>query len=172
MIKERDALLSDCQTLGIVKGYSSEAKLKLRVSQLAVDDAIEIVKEAWSAHQAEKIHSMRFNPKEVWQSVRVLSGGYTGRHAAPTVMRMRLPNRGLATTDAENASIFGPHFHRVCNNHRPIDWPVLDNIKQREVMKILYQPIPWDEINKSTTKVANDKASGLNGVPPNAFKAL
>ena len=25
---------------------------------------------------------------------------------------------------------------------------------------------------KSTAKLANDKAPGLNGVPPNAFKAL
>ena len=85
---------------------------------------------------------------------------------------MRLPNRELETTDAENASVFGPHFHRVFNNHIPIYWPVLDKIKQREVMYEIDQPISWDEINKSTTKLANDKAPGLNGVPPNAFKAL
>ena len=87
-------------------------------------------------------------------------------------MRMRLPNGELATTDAENTYIFGPHFHRVFNNHIPIDWYVLDKINQREVMDELDQPISWDEINKSTTKLANDKAPGLNGVPPNVFKAL
>ena len=75
-------------------------------------------------------------------------------------------------TYAENASLFGPHFHRVFNNHRPIDWTVLDKIKQREVMDELDQPISWDEINKSITKLANDKSPGLNGVPPIAFKAL
>ena len=87
-------------------------------------------------------------------------------------MRMRLTNGELATTDAENVSVFGPYFHRVFNNHRPINWPVLDNIKQREVMNELDQPISWEEIKKATTKLANNKASGLNGVLPNAFKAL
>ena len=115
---------------------------------------------------------MRFNPKEVWQSVRVLSGGYTIHHTAPTVMWLRLTNKELATTDAENASVFGPHFHRIFNNSIPIDWLVLEKIKQREVMDELDQPISWYEINKSTTKLANNKASGLNGVPHNAFKAL
>ena len=85
---------------------------------------------------------------------------------------MQLLNRKLATTDAENASVFGPHFHRVFNNHRPIDWPVLDKINQREVMDELYQTISWDEIKKATTKLTNDKSPGLNGVLPNAFKAL
>ena len=112
---------------------------------------------------------MCLNPKEAWGSVRVLSGGDTSHHALPTVMRMRLSNGELATTDAENASLFGPQFHRFFNNHRPIDWPVLDKIKQREVMDKLDQPISWDEIKKSTTKLVNDKAPGLNGVPLNAF---
>ena len=39
-------------------------------------------------------------------------------------------------------------------------------------MDELDQPISWDEIKKATTNLANDKAPGLNGVPPNAFKAL
>ena len=115
---------------------------------------------------------MRFKPKEAWESVRVLSGGDKRHHASPTVMRMRLPNGELATTDVENASLFGPHFHRVFNNHRLIDWPVLDKIKQREVIDKLNHPISWNEIKKSTTKLSNDKAPGLNGVPPNEFKAL
>ena len=49
---------------------------------------------------------------------------------------------------------------------------MLDKIKKREVMTELDQPISWEEITKSTTKIANDKAPGLNGVPPNAFKSL
>ena len=172
MIKERDALLSDYRTLGIGKGDSSEAKLQLKVAQVAVDDSIALEKAAWSAHQAEKIYSMRFNYKEAWESVRVLSGVDTSHHASPTFMWMRLPNGELEMTDAENVSVFGPHFHRVFNNHKPIDWPVLDKIKQREVMGKLDQPTSWDETKKSTTTLANDKAPGLNGVLPNAFKAL
>ena len=54
LIEERNKLLYDYQTLGIGKGDSSEAKLRLNVAQLAVDDAIALEKAAWSAHQAEK----------------------------------------------------------------------------------------------------------------------
>ena len=85
---------------------------------------------------------------------------------------MRLPNREVATNDAENSSVIGPHFHRVFNNYRPIDWPVLYKIKQREVMDKLDQPISWYEIKKSTTKLVNDKSPGLNDVPTNAFRYL
>ena len=54
LINERDALLSDYQTLGIVKGCSSDAKLRLNFAQIAVDDAIALAKSVWSSHQAEK----------------------------------------------------------------------------------------------------------------------
>ena len=39
-------------------------------------------------------------------------------------------------------------------------------------MDELDTPISYDEINKSTTKLENGKATGINGVPSNAFKAL
>ena len=84
-------------------------------------------------------------------------------------MCMRPPNGELAMTDAENASVFGPHFHRIFNKYRPLDWPVLNNIKQRDVIEELDHPISWDWIKKSTTKLANDKSPGLDGVPPNSF---
>ena len=54
LIKERYELLSDYRTLGIGKGDSSEAKLRLRVLQLAVHNAISLAKSAWSDHQSEK----------------------------------------------------------------------------------------------------------------------
>ena len=115
---------------------------------------------------------MQYTPKEVWQSVRVITGGDTIHNASRTIMWMRLPNGKLVTTDAENASIFGPHFDRVFNNHIPIDWTVLESIKQRYMMEELDPRISWDEIKKSTTKLVNEKAPGINGVPPNVFKAI
>ena len=121
LIEERDTLISDSLTLRIGKGDSSDAKLRLKVAELSVDDAIALEKAAWSAYQAEKIHSMRFNTKEACESVLVLSAGYTSHHTSPTVMRMRLPNGEPETTDAGNASVSVPHFYRVFNNHRKID---------------------------------------------------
>ena len=66
LIKERDAMLSDYQTLGIGKEKYSETKTRLKIAQSAVGDTISLAKVAWYAHQAEKIHPMRFNPKEAW----------------------------------------------------------------------------------------------------------
>ena len=115
---------------------------------------------------------MRYKPKGSWESVRVISGGDTSHHTSPTVMWMWPPNRELETTDTENVSVFGPRFQRVFNNHIPIYWSMLENIKQRDVMDKLDQTILWYEINKSTTNLINDKSQGLNGVPPNTFKEL
>ena len=49
---------------------------------------------------------------------------------------------------------------------------MLYNIKQRNVMEEQNHPISWDYIKKVTTKLANNKAQGLNGVLPNSFNAL
>ena len=75
-------------------------------------------------------------------------------------MWVRLSNGKTTITNAENASVFGPHFDKGFNNYIPIDWPVLDNIKQRGVKEETTPPILWDEIKKSTTKLDNDKAPG------------
>ena len=88
------------------------------------------------------------------------------------VIQICLPNGELETTDAENAFVFVAHFHSVFINHRPMEWTVLKNIKQIEVMDELDQPISWYEMKKSTTKLSKDKAPGLNGVPSNAFHSL
>ena len=80
---------------------------------------------------------MWFNPKEAWQSVSVLSEEDKSNQTSPTIMRVQITNRELATTDAENASIFGPHAPRIFNNNRLIYWPVLEKIKQIYVMEEL-----------------------------------
>ena len=49
---------------------------------------------------------------------------------------------------------------------------MLDNINQIYVMGELDTLISWEEIKKATTKLANDKVPGLNGVPDNSFKSL
>ena len=115
---------------------------------------------------------MHFTPKTAWESVKVLAGGKTSHHKAPTVMRLKLPSGKLATTDAENVSIMGPHLEKVFTNHRPIDWPVLLGIDQRSTLLELDANISWEELRRAITKLANGKSPGLNDVPPDAFKAL
>ena len=45
-------------------------------------------------------------------------------------------------------------------------------IKQRQIIYELNDPIIWAELKTSIVKLANDKAPGLNKLPPNAFKSL
>ena len=152
LIEERGVIISDYWTLGICKGDSSEGKLWLSALQMSVYDTITLTKAARYAQQAETIHSMRFNPKESWQSVHIISGVDTIHHASPTVVQMRLPNGELATTDAEHASIFWPHFNRVFNNHRPIDCPVMDKINQRDIMEEWYQQFHHKVSKRQSTR--------------------
>ena len=113
---------------------------------------------------------MQHTPKTAWESVKVLAGGMSSHHKAPTVMRFKLPNGNLAATDAENASILGPHFERVYTNHQKIDWAVLDEILQRLTMLELDAEVTWEELKKAVTELANRKSPGLNEVSPDAFK--
>ena len=115
---------------------------------------------------------MRFNTKEAWKSVKIISGGETSHHENPTITRMRLPDGNTAKTDAQNAYVLGPQFSKVFCADRPIGWSALDEVRQRDVTQEIYQPISWDELKAAVTNLTNDKAPGLNKLPHNAFKAL
>ena len=56
-------------------------------------------------------------------------------------MRLRLPNGDLATTDAENASVMGPHLAKVYQAHRPVDFSVLQDLPQRPMIPELDAPM-------------------------------
>ena len=73
---------------------------------------------------------MRFTPKDVWESVEILAGGMTSHHKKPTVMRLKIINGELATTDAENASVMGTYLETFYINYRPVDWSVLHELPQ------------------------------------------
>ena len=68
--------------------------------------------------------------------------------------------------------MLGPHFEKVFNKHRPIEWNMIDEIKQRQTIYELKDIITWAELKTAIEKLANDKAPGLNKVTPNAFKSL
>ena len=90
-----------------------EPKVTLNVA----NDYVPLAKSAWSTHQEKIIHNMHFTPKDSWASVKILAGGMTIHHEKPTVMCLRLTNGELATNDAENAFIMGPHLEKVYRNH-------------------------------------------------------
>ena len=87
-------------------------------------------------------------------------------------MRMQLLYGNTTTTDVDNALVLGPHFAKVFCANLPVEWFALYEVRKIDAMQEIYQPISWDEIKTTVTKLINDKAPGLNKVPPNAFKAL
>ena len=85
---------------------------------------------------------------------------------------MRLPSGDLAETDEDNAKVFVKHFGKVLNNNNSINNNVLNNINSHEVMNELNVPPSWKEFTEAVKDITNNKAPGLNGVPPNTFKAM
>jgi len=87
-------------------------------------------------------------------------------------MAMKMANGKPAANGKENMAVFGPHFERVFNNHRPIDPTILDEISQRPILHEIDSSITFDEVNTAINKLKNGKSPGLNGIPPEAYKAM
>ena len=68
--------------------------------------------------------------------------------------------------NAENSSIFAPHFDSVFSSYGSIHSTVIDKIR-----KIILMAHLWNKIKKYTTKLANEKALRLNDILPDVFKA-
>jgi hypothetical protein len=99
-------------------------------------------------------------------------GRETAHHKTNINMAMKLENGDLASNTKENMSVFGMHFHKVLNNHRPIDKSVLDLIEQKPCLTTIDAPITFKEVKRTINKLKRGKASGLNDIPPEALKAM
>ena len=151
---------------------SQETLLNLKTLQQEVDKIIEISKARWSIHLAETIHNMSFNTKFAWENIRILYKGEKAHHTYPKLFQMRLSSGDLAETDEDNSKVFAIHFGKVLNDKKSIHNNALNNINSREVLYELDVPPSWKEFTEAVNDLTNDKAPGLNGVPPNAFKAM
>jgi len=112
------------------------------------------------------------DPRLAWENIRILTGGETAHHTTNINMSMRLENGECASNAKENMSVFGAHFHKVLNNHRPVDQTVLDLLEQKSCMTSIDNPIRFAEVKRAINKLKKGKAPGLNGIPPEALKAM
>ena len=172
LIEEKDII---CHA---IKGETDEVKMRemkveLKQLQKIVNIKCAAAKAHWYRDIAEKIHDMPMDPKKAWECIKLLCGGERLHHKAKKqTMSMKMEDGGLSSTDEEHIGVFGPHFDRVLNNKKEIDFTVLELIKQRETMTELDDPLTRDEFERAVDKLKAGKASGLNGVPPEAFKAM
>ena len=98
--------------------------------------------------------------------------GEKAHHTSQKLFQMRLPSGDLAEMDEDNAKVFVKHFGKVLNNKKSINNNGLNNINSHEVMNELDVPPSWKKTIETVKDLTNDKSPGLNGVPPNAFKAM
>ena len=101
--------------------------------------------------------------------IHLLTGGTTVHHKRQVTMAIKMEDGRLASNSKENMSLFGPHFDRVYNNHRPVDLSVLENVPQCPTLRDIDSPITFEEVNHAINKLKSGKSPGLNGIPPEAW---
>ena len=172
-IQEKNRLchrLYDCNDLS--SDEISAIKHQLKLINKWNHDLVELAKARWYKGIREKIHEMNMDPRLAWENIRTLTGGETAHHTSNINMAMRLKNGDLASNARENMSVFGAHFHKVLNNHRPVDHTVLDLLEQKPCMMSIDNPITFGKVKRAINKLKKGKAPGLNGIPPEALKAM
>ena len=87
-------------------------------------------------------------------------------------MAIKRKDGKLSTNDKEHMKVFKPHLEKLYNSNRPIYANAAEFIKLRETEHCLSRDIGWHEFLRAITYLKNDKAPGLNGVTPNAFKCM
>jgi hypothetical protein len=93
-------------------------------------------------------------------------------HKMTINMAMKMENGTLASNAKENISVFGMHFHKVLNNHRPVNTTVLNLIQQKPRLNAIDAPITFRGVKAAINKLKKGKSLGLNSIPPEALKAM
>jgi hypothetical protein len=115
---------------------------------------------------------MSIDPQLAWENIHILTGGETAHHKTNLNMSMHLENSELASNTKENMAVFGMHFNKVLNSHIPIDYTVHDLIKQKPCLTSIDTPITFKEVKQAINKLKKGKFPGLNGILPEALKAM
>jgi hypothetical protein len=137
------------------------------VTGLTINDAINnILCSVWLAPhlKAEKMHV---------PLVTVLISHWNWEvHHVNHNMSMRLENGKLASNAKENMSVFGMHFDKVMNNHRPVDRSVLNLLEQKPCMMVMVidNPIVLLKSNEPSTSWRKGKHQASMGSPPKHSK--
>ena len=140
-------------------------KAQLIVINKRNHDLVELAKARWYKEICEKIHKMSINPRLAWENIRILTGNETAHHKTNLNMSMRLASGELASNAKENMSVFGLHFTNVLNNHRPVDYSVLDLLEQKPCMTSIDNPITFSEVKKAINKLKKGSRLVSTGSP-------
>ncbi len=79
-------------------------------------------------------------------------------HKTNLDMSMRLESGELASNAKKNMAVFGTHFTKVLNNHRPVDYSVLDLLEQKPCLTFINTPTTFGEIKRAINKLIKSKS--------------
>ncbi len=157
---------------GLSPNKVTSIQAQLKVINKRNHDLVELAKACWYKGICEKIHKISMNPCLAWENIQILTGGETAHHKTNLNMSMRLANGELALNAKENMSVFGAHFNKVLNNHRPVDYSVLNLLEQKSCLTLINNPITFSKVKRAINKLKKGKSPRLNGIPPKALKAM
>ena len=140
-------------------------KTQLKLLNKRNHDLVELTKACWYKGVCAKIHEINMDPWLAWENNHILSGGKTAHHMTNLNMSMRLENGELASNARENMSVFGVHFHKVLNNHQPVNHTVLDLLEQKPCMTSIDNPISFTEVKRAINKLKKGKHQASTAFP-------
>ena len=137
-----------------------------------LQDAIAVAKSNWISKLADKIHQMSESSKDLWKAVKTLKNWIHEYHEEPNTMIFKNSDGTFTTTDSEKMFKLKTHFHTVYNSKVMIDWDRLKELEHKSSRDDLGLPLSYLEFLDAIKKFILHKAGGLNGISPNAIKAL
>jgi hypothetical protein len=151
---------------------STITELRNMQKYINVNDQIYVAKERWIRDLVSKVDQMNFNPADAWKAIDTIKLAMKSHHKKTTTFAFRKADGSLATTDKENISILETHFNKVFNNHKNVNFDVLNQLTQRPTLFEEDRPITYLEFDIALNNLANDKSPRENGVSPNLIKSL
>jgi len=131
--------------------------MRLKLVNKRNHDLVELAKAHWYKGVCGKIHKMNMDLRLASENIRILTGGKTAHHTTNINMSIRLENGELASNPRENMSVFGAHFHKVLENHQPVDHTILDLLEQKPCMTSIDNPIRFAEVKCAINKLKKGK---------------
>ena len=119
-----------------------------------------------------KVREMNMFPGEAWKAAREVTARNSCHHNKPMNIKMRMKNGELAANDKQNIEVFEEHLTKVYNNKRECLADAAKFIRQRDDYTELDAHITMKEFTRAISKLKNNKAPGVTGVPAEAFKCL
>ena len=88
-------------------------KTNFSLVRTAIKKAVKAAKLKWLEKQAIKVKDLNLNPKDAWDTIKMLRQGLSHHHHKPKTDTMKSEEGELSSTDKEHANIFGKHFRKV-----------------------------------------------------------